>query len=120
MQVTVTDCGTAADDIFLVAVDGGDVGVTPKGAANTFNVELSPGDHSITVTCLDDGGDPLGSDIGTACVTVVVFGENQAIGGAEMGIAYGGSQTIPFYVSEGPVSAKIYRKFDGSSLRGLE
>jgi protocatechuate 3,4-dioxygenase beta subunit len=120
VQVTVSDCGFAADDIFLVAVDGGDVGVTPKGAANTFNVELSPGDHSITVTCLDDGGDPLGSDIGTACVTVVVFGENQAIAGAEMGIAYGGSQTIVFYVSEGPASAKIYRKFDGSSLRGLE
>ena len=25
VQVTVTDCGNAADDIFLVAVDGGDV-----------------------------------------------------------------------------------------------
>ncbi len=120
VQITVSDCGAAADDIFLVAVDGGDVGVTPKGAANTFNVQLSPGDHSITVTCLDDGGNPLGSDIGTACVTVVVFGESQAIGGGEMAIAYGGSQTISFYVSEGPASAKIHQSFDGSSLRGLE
>lgn len=120
VQITVTDCGTAADDIFLVAVDGGDVGVTPKGAANTFNVELSPGDHTITVTCLDDGGEPLGSDIGTACVTAVVFGESQAIGGGEMAIPYGGSQTISFYVSEGPVSAKIHRTFNGASLRGLE
>ena len=120
VQITVTDCGLADDDIFLVAVNGGDVGVTPKGAANTFNIELSPGDHSITVTCLDDGGDPLGSDIGTACVTVVVFGESQAIGGGEMSIAYGGAATISFYVSEGPVSAKVNRVFNGASLRGLE
>ena len=120
VQVTVTDCGAAADDIFLVAVDGGDVGVTPKGAANTFNVELSPGNHTVTVTCLDDGGEPLGTDIGTACVIVVVFGEDQAIGGGEMGIPYGGSQMVSFYVSEGPTSAKIHQVFDGSTLRDAE
>ncbi len=120
VQVTVTDCGNAADDIFLVAVDGGDVGVTPKGAANTFNIELSPGSHTVTVTCLDDGGDPLGSDIGTACVTIVVFGENQGLGGGELSIPYGGSGPVSFYVPEGAGAPKINRSYDGSSLRGLE
>jgi hypothetical protein len=122
VQITVTDCGNAADDIFLVSVDGYDVGVTPKGAANTFNVELAPGAHSVMVTCLDDGGDPLGSDIGTACVTIIVYGEDIAIGGGEMAIAYGGASNVGFDVPIGAATPKINQTFDGSTLkaRGLE
>jgi hypothetical protein len=119
VQITVTDCGPAADDVFLVAVDGGDVGVTPKGAANTFNVDLSPGNHSVTITCLDDGGEPLGADIGTVCVSIVIYG-GPAIGGDEILIAYGGSADVGFYVPEGPAAATVNRLFDGSSLRDAE
>ncbi len=119
VQIIVSDCGPAADDIFLVAVDGGDVGVTPKGAANTFNVELSPGNHTVTVTCLDDGGEPFGTDIGTVCVNIVIY-NGPAIGGDELRIAYGASTDVGFYVPEGPAAAKIFRTFNGASLRGLE
>ncbi len=120
VQVTVSDCGTAADDIFLVSVDGGDVGVTPKGAANTFNIELSPGLHTVRVTCLDDGGDPLGSDIGTACVSIIVYGTDAGIGGGELSIAYGGSDTVSFTVPEGPAETTVQQIFDGTTLQGLE
>ncbi len=66
VQVTVSDCGTAADDIFQVEIDGAFVGVTPKGAANTFNVRLEAGSHTVTITCLDDGGIPPGTNIGNS------------------------------------------------------
>ncbi len=120
VQITVSDCGTAADDVFLISIDGADVGVTPKGAANTFNVELSPGTHSIRITCLDDGGIPLGTNVGTACVSVVVFGTDAGIGGGEMSIAYGGSSVVSFTVSEGPATTTVPQTFDGTSLRNLE
>ncbi len=118
-QITVSDCGAAADDIFLVAVDGSDVGVTPKGAANTFNVELAPGAHTVRITCLDDGGNPPGSDVGTACLSVVVYGTNAGLGGGERSIPYGGSVDISFTVPEGPAQGAPVH-FDGSTLRGLE
>ncbi len=120
VQITVTDCGTAADDIFLVAVDGGDVGVTPKGAANTFNVQLSPGTHTVRVTCLDDGGIPPGTDIGTACVSIVVYGTDAGIGGGEMAIPYGGSSSVSFTVPEGPATTTVIQNFNGTTLMGLE
>ncbi len=120
VQITVSDCGNAADDVFLISINGADVGVTPKGAANTFNIELSPGTHSIRVTCLDDGGNPLGSDIGTACVSVVVFGTDAGIGGGEMSISYGGSGTISFNVPEGPAMTTVPQVFNGTTLRSLE
>lgn len=118
-QITVSDCGSAADDIFLVAVDGSDVGVTPKGAANTFNVELAPGSHTVTIKCLDDGGNPPGSNIGTACLSVVVYGTNAGLGGGERSIPYGGSVDISFTVPEGSAQGAPVH-FDGSTLRGLE
>ncbi len=121
VQITVVDCGAAADDIFLVALNGADIGVTPKGAANTFNVELSPGGHSVTITCLDDGSVPPGNDIGTVCVYITVYGESvNLIGGGEAGIRFGGSYTFGFTVPEGPVMSGIPNTFDGSSLQHLE
>lgn len=115
VQVTVSDCGTAADDIFEVAIDGAVVGLTPKGAANTFNTELRPGGHSVTITCLDDGGVPPGSDIGTACVTIVIYG-NQVIGGSGLSIAYGGSSTVGFDVPVGDTAPPFNKIIDGSLL----
>ena len=121
VQITVTDCGTAADDIFLIAVDGGNIGVTPKGAANTFNVELSPGLHTVKVTCLDDGGEPgVSDDIGTACVSVIVFGTDAGIGGGEIAIGLGGSATVSFDVPEGPATTTVPQNFNGSTLQQLE
>jgi uncharacterized repeat protein (TIGR01451 family) len=119
VQVTVSDCGPAADDIFLVAIDGQDLGVTPKGQANTFNIDLRPGPHSATVTCLDDGGDPLGSDIGTACIWIVIYG-GEAIGGDELSIAWGGSQTVGFEVPIQDDVPPFPVNIDGSSLQKLE
>jgi hypothetical protein len=119
VQVTVTDCGPAADDIFLIDVDGNTLGVTPKGAANTFNIELSPGGHSATITCLDDGGDPLGSDVGTACIWVVIYG-GETIGGDELWIDYGGTATVGFDVPVQETAPPFPKVIDGSSLQHLE
>ncbi len=104
VQITVSDCGNAADDVFQVAIDGSTVGVTPKGMYNTFNVKLDPGSHTVTITCLDDGGNPLGSDVGTACVTVVVYGADSPVGGAgsSPSIDYGASAEVSFEVPAGP------------------
>jgi len=121
-QITVTDCGAASDDIFEVSLDGAKIGLTPKGSANTWNRELEPGPHTVTIVCLDDGGDPLGSDVGTACVNVVVYGTNVALGGGAPSIPYGGSATISFEVPEGPAAANLQRLYDGAvhRARGLE
>ena len=117
VQVIVSDCGNAADDIFSVAIDGIDVGLTPKGAANTFNRELEPGGHSVEITCLDDGGDPgLPDDIGTACVTVIIFG-NEVIGGSGLEIALGGTATVGFTVPAGDTAPPFFRRIDGSGLQ---
>lgn len=122
VQVTVSDCGNLADDVFLVLVDGATVGVTPKGAANVFNMELEPGNHTITVRCLDDGADPRGSDPlnpGTVCVTAVVVGTDAGLGGGLVEVPYGTEKHFTITVPEGPAQgAPIY--FDRSSFRGLE
>jgi hypothetical protein len=122
VQITVTDCGPAADDIFEVALNGERLGVTPKGTANTWNRELEPGAYVVTITCLDDGGVPPGTDIGTSCVNIVVYGTAVAIGGGAPSIAYGGSATVSFEVPEGPAAAKLNRLYDGAihRARGLE
>lgn len=114
VQITVTDCGNAADDIFVVAVDGAEIGVTPKGASNTFDVELSPGSHSVTVTCVHDEVPP-----GTVCVTVIVFG-TEVIGGTQREVDLGQSISISFTVPEGTSVVGMPNSFDGSSLRDLE
>lgn len=103
----------------MIAVDGQDLGVTPKGQVNTFNVDLRPGPHSATVTCLDDGGEPLGYDIGTACIWIVIYG-GEMIGGDEMDIAYGGSQTVGFEVPIQDDAPPFPAIIDGSSLQKLE
>jgi len=121
VQITVSDCGTAPDDIFLVAIDGMEVGVTPKGNANTFNVELSPGGHSVIVTCLDDGGEPgVADDIGTACATVVIYGTQTDIGGGEMAIALSATQNIGFVVPSSANPPALNKVYDGRTLQGLE
>ncbi|MBD3331545.1 hypothetical protein GF356_01740, partial [candidate division GN15 bacterium] len=114
VQITVSDCGSASDDVFLAAVNGADVGVTPKGAANTFNVELAPGSHTVTITCLEDevGG-------GTVCVTVIVFG-TEVIGGMERNIPEGSSQTFSFTVPTGTTVMGMPNTYDGSSLKHME
>ncbi len=121
VQLTVTDCGTAPDDIFLVAIDGMEVGVTPKGNANTFNVELSPGGHSVTVTCLDDGGEPgVADDIGTACATLVIYGTQTDIGGGELAIGLAATQDIGFTVPASANPPALNKVYDGRTLVGLE
>jgi len=94
--------------------------IIPKVAANTFDIELSPGIHSVRVTCLDDGSDPLGSNIGTACVSVIVYGTDAGIGGGEISIAYGGSATVTFTFPEGPAVTTTPQIFDGATLQSLE
>ena len=107
------------DHAVVEVTDGVDLGVTPKGAANTFNVELRPGPHSATVTCLDDGGDPLGSNIGTACIWIVIYG-GEMIGGRELDIAYGGSETVGFEVPIQDEVPPFPGTIDGSTLQKLE
>jgi len=116
VQVTVDDCGTADDDIFIVYIDEAKVGVTPKGKANTFNRELSPGDHTVRVQCVDDGSVPPGNDIGTACVNIVIYGTQAQIGGGEMSIPYGSSQTVSFNVPESNDVPGFIWQYDGGSL----
>ena len=82
VQITVADCGNAADDVFLILVDGGEAGITPKGAAHTVSLNLSAGAHTVGVTTLDDGGEPgVADDVGTYSITAVVEGV-ETIGGA--------------------------------------
>jgi len=119
VQVTVSDCGPAADDIFLVAIDYDDVGVTPKGESNTFDRDLLPGRHTVTITCLDDGTDPPGGDVGTACIWVIIYG-GEAIGGDEVWIDYGRSEEVDFVVPTQASAPPFPRVIDGSSLRHLE
>jgi hypothetical protein len=68
---------------------------------------------------LDDGGDPLGSDIGTACIWVVIFG-GETIGGDELWIDYGGTATVGFDVPEQETAPPFPKVIDGSSLQHLE
>ncbi|MCK4373349.1 MAG: hypothetical protein KAW61_09380, partial [candidate division Zixibacteria bacterium] len=110
VQVTVSDCGDAKDDIFTVAIDGADVGVTPKGATNVFNMELAPGPHSVMITCIHDEYPP-----GTACVWVVIFGI-ETIGGGMLDIPLGGSATVGFFVPEGNTAPPFNQVIDGSLL----
>ncbi|MBD3336256.1 MAG: hypothetical protein GF355_12135 [Candidatus Eisenbacteria bacterium] len=67
--VIVSDCGTAADDVFLVQLDTGASGVTPVGASTTFSDDLSPGVHTVTLTVLS-----APDDAGTYCLQVIVDG----------------------------------------------
>lgn len=105
--VTVSDCGNAADDVFLIAVDGGTVGVTPKGSSNTVSLDLAPGTHTVAVTTLDDGGEPgVADDIGTFAATVVVEGV-ETVGGAGCSeLALGATASFEFTVSGGIAKAE--------------
>jgi hypothetical protein len=63
-SITVGDNGPAPDDVFSVAIDGVSLGQTTKGGTGAFRVtSLSPGAHTLTVVCLDDGAN--GADVGT-------------------------------------------------------
>ena len=67
--VIVSDCGSAADDVFLVQLDTGASGVTPVGASTTFSDDLSPGPHTVTLTVLS-----APDNAGTYCLQVIVDG----------------------------------------------
>ncbi|MBS1716000.1 MAG: hypothetical protein JST30_16865 [Armatimonadetes bacterium] len=63
-SISVGDNGPAPDDIFSVSLDGTLLGQTDKGGTGAFRVtSLRPGQHTLTVTCLDDGAN--GNDAGT-------------------------------------------------------
>lgn len=63
-SIQVGDNGNLPDDIFSVAVDGISLGQTDKGGTGEFRVTaLTPGSHTLTIVCLDDGAN--GADIGT-------------------------------------------------------
>jgi len=120
VQVKVEDCGSAADDIFYVNLPGEFSGYTPKGYENTWDAELDPGvTYTVTVTCVDDGGTPLGSDVGTACITVIVFGAT-VIGGGERRIDYQASIPISFEVPATDAAPGVGRTFNGATLKHLE
>lgn len=68
-SITVGDNGPAPDDVFAVSVDGTSLGQTDKGGTGQFRVtSLSPGQHTLTITCLDDGAN--GADIGTLGISL--------------------------------------------------
>jgi len=114
--ITVSDCGNAADDVFLIAIDGATAGITPKGASNTVSVNLSPGSHSVSITTLDDGGEPgVSDDVGTFGASVVVEGI-ETVGGAGCSeLALGGSTSFAFTVPGAP--AKAERSISETALR---
>jgi len=123
VQITVTDCGTAADDIFEVYLDGELLGVTPKGTSNTWDRELRPGGYAVRIVCLDDGGDPLGDDVGTACLNITAYGEDVSIdGGGAPRIDYGQTVTLYFVITYGQATSGSNQYYDGSvhKARGLE
>ena len=65
----VGDNGPAPDDIFEVVFDGSFLGTTTRGGTGQFALsDISPGNHSLRITCLDDGAG--GTDIGTLGVTL--------------------------------------------------
>jgi hypothetical protein len=85
VQVYVDDCGAADDDIFVIKVAGKKAGVTPKGSETTVDVELLPGDYTVTITCVDDGGEPdVADDVGTACISIVAY--DQAVEALQNGV----------------------------------
>ncbi len=119
VQITVSDCGSAADDIFEFRLNGSYIGTTPKGYHNTVDLKLDPGNYTVTIICLDDGSDPPGNDIGTACVEVVVYGEDSPVGGAGSApeIPYLGSAAVTFNVPSGPGTPTVPPSADGSGHR---
>ncbi len=99
--VVVSDCGSAADDIFLARLDNGASGVTPRGASTTFSTDLSPGIHTITLQVLS-----APDDIGTYCVTVSVDGVNVL---SFQGSPAEGTTVTESFVVPQPGPALIYR-----------
>jgi hypothetical protein len=63
-SIVVGDNGPAADDVFSVTLDGTSLGQTDKGGTGRFHVgALTPGHHTLTIGCLDDGAG--GADVCT-------------------------------------------------------
>lgn len=68
-SISVGDNGPAPDDIFSVTLDGTLLGQTDKGGTGAFRVtSLRPGNHTLTIQCLDDGAN--GADIGTLGISL--------------------------------------------------
>ena len=129
VQVYVDDCGTADDDIFVIEVAGRKAGVTPKGSETTVDVELLPGDYTVTITCVDDGGEPgEADDIGTACVSIVAYDQEveafqngvQVLPQTPLSIALNASAVVGFTVPGGTVAPAPLPAPDMSILDGLE
>jgi hypothetical protein len=72
----------------------------------------------VTITCLDDGGDPPGSATGTACIWVTAYSE--PITDSEESIAYGTTATVSFTVPTQGTVPPFPKVIDGSSLKHLE
>jgi len=58
-SITVYDNGNAPDDIFEVALDGTVVGRTNKGGSGQFRLKnLRPGNHTLSLTTVEDDSPP--------------------------------------------------------------
>jgi len=115
VNITVTDCGNAKDDIFVVSLDGTTIGVTPEGMGNSWSRTLDAGSHSVGVTCIKDEYPP-----GTACVSIVVLGrtvEDQSIeGGDALGITLGATEYVTFEVPDNSGAAAYMKTLDPSAV----
>jgi protocatechuate 3,4-dioxygenase beta subunit len=112
--IVVSDCGSAADDVFLVRLDTGASGVTPTGASTTFSDDLSPGTHSVTLQVLS-----APDNVGTYCLSISVDGVEVLY--REGSPPEGTSETWTFFVPEPGegfymrVSPQIHRDPSGLS-----
>ncbi|MCP4151653.1 MAG: hypothetical protein GY757_28175 [bacterium] len=67
--ITVTDSGSAKDDVFEVYLDDNHLGTVGKGESQTWSKELEEdSSHTLRVTCIDDGDN--GIDIGTFTLSI--------------------------------------------------
>lgn len=68
-SISVGDNGPAPDDIFNVNLDGVTLGQTDRGGTGGFRAtSLTPGLHTLTIRCLDDGAN--GADICTLGISL--------------------------------------------------
>ncbi|HEY1091490.1 MAG TPA: hypothetical protein VGE47_10385 [Burkholderiaceae bacterium] len=85
-SVRVNDNGSAADDIFEIALDGTVLGRTNKGGSGQFRLkDLRPGRHSLTLTTVEDDSPPGTYEITLADGLTFTSGGTYTSGSAYLG-----------------------------------